>query len=689
MLRYILVVLFAGLMGTNVCAQTETHSDDTIRTDSIWKIQEVEVVASKKVPVLQRSAKGDWKLDPNAVNFMPRMLGDSDPIKTFQLLPGVTTAGELNGGLYVHGSEPGHNLICIDGVPVYNSSHLLGFFSIFNNDHFSSFSLNKSYQPADRGGRLAAVVEMTPRDSIVQRASVSGNVGILASRITGAIPVTPNSALYLSARVTYVNPVISLIEGGFEDNTRLRYGFQDYNLTYVWKPDSKNKIVLNSYVGNDLLKLKEHQYQVDFKIQWLNAIASLKWEHRCNEKVSLTQRVYMTHYRTNLRANQNSLNMTMPSRLTDVGYMGNADWRLGTWKIKSGGTFIHHILRPQYPESVNIFEGINAGNPGRYEMEEFVLYAEAEKKWGNLTMDMGLRYSGAMQNDCYNGGAEPRIRLEYELPEDRILSLSYQLNRQYMNQITVSSAGLPIDFWMPSTKDISGQKVHSLDVSFLQPFPGGDYELLVEGYYRKLYHQTIFNGGLLDMFNQTYRIEDHVLTGEGRNYGVELMLKKSRGRWNGWIGYTLAWADRQFPELREGNTFPAKYDRRHNVNAMVHYTLDDHWDFAMTFVYASGNAVTYPRAMYMIGENAVCVYDEYNSSRMPSYHRMDLSVNYWLGHKKNSCINLSLYNAYMRHNPVFVQVDVKPSKDNAGLLIKKKNMSLYSLLPSVSYIFKF
>ena len=340
MIRYILV-LFAVLGDIGVYAQTGTRGDDTIRINSIWRIQEVEVVASKKSPALQRSAKGDWKLDPNAANFMPRMLGDSDPIKTFQLLPGVTTAGELNGGLYVHGSEPGHNLICIDGVPVYNSSHLLGFFSIFNNDHFSSFSLNKSYQPADRGGRLAAVVEMTPRDSVAQRASVSGNVGILASRITGAIPVTQNSTIYLSARVTYVNPIISLIEGGFEDNTRLRYGFQDYNLTYVWKPNPKNKIVLNSYVGNDLLKLKEHQYQVDFKMQWLNAVASLKWERQYNEKTSLTQRVYMTHYRTNLRANQNTLNMTMPSRLTDLGYMGNLDWRMEDedgWKFYTSYT---------------------------------------------------------------------------------------------------------------------------------------------------------------------------------------------------------------------------------------------------------------------------------------------------------------------------------------------------------------
>lgn len=677
------------MMITNVCAQTKIQNGDTIRTDSIWRIQEVEVVASKKAPVLQRSAKGDWKFDPDAVNFLPRMLGDSDPIKAFQLLPGVTTAGELNGGLYVHGSEPGHNLICIDGVPVYNSSHLLGFFSIFNNDHFSSFSLNKSYQPADRGGRLAAVVEMTPRDSVIRQASVSGNVGILASRITTGIPVAHNSALYLSARFTYVNPIISLIEGGFEDNTKLRYGFQDYNLTYVWQPDAKNKFVLNGYVGNDLLKLKEHQYQVDSKMQWLNGVASMRWEHRCNEKVLLTQRAYMTHYRTYLRANQNAMNMTMPSRLTDVGYMSDANWQWGTWKMKTGATFIHHLLRPQYPESINIFEGINAGNPGKYQMEEFNLYAEAEKRWGNLTMDMGLRYSGAIQGGTYNGGVEPRLRLQYDLPGNRTLGISYQLNRQYMNQITVSTAGLPIDFWMPSTKDISGQKVHSLDVSFVQPLPGGDYEVMLEGYYRKLYHQTIFNGGMMDMFNQTYRIEDHVLVGKGQNYGIELMLKKSRGRWNGWIGYTLAWADRKFPELREENTFPAKYDRRHNLNAMVHYTLNDQWDFAMTFIYASGNAVTYPKAMYMIGENAVCLYDDYNSSRMPSYHRMDLSVNYWIGHKRNSCINLSLYNAFMRHNPVFVRIDVKPSTESSSLIIKKKNMSLYSLLPSVSYIFKF
>lgn len=684
-----MLVLFAEVIVTSVCAQTKTWSEDSIHTDSIWKIQEVEIVAPKKAQTLERSARGDWKLDPNAVNFMPRMLGDSDPIKAFQLLPGVTTAGELNGGLYVHGSEPGHNLICLDGVPVYNSSHLLGFFSIFNNDHFSSFSLNKSYQPAERGGRLAAVVEMTPRDSVEQKASISGNVGILASRITAGIPVTRNSSLFLSARVTYVNPIISLIEGGFEDNTRLRYGFQDYNLTYVWKLDARNKIVLNGYVGSDLLELKEHQYQVNFKMKWINGVTSLKWDHRFNEKALLTQRVYMTHYRTDLRANQNTLDITLPSRLTDVGYMGNMDWKWNTWTAKAGVTYTHHVLHPQYPESVNIFEGINAGNPGKYSMEEFALYAEAGKKWGNMTMDIGLRYSGSKQSDSYHGGAEPRVRLQYELPENRIVAFSYQLNRQYMNQITVSSAGLPIDFWMPSTKEIPSQKVHSLDLSFTQPLLGGGYELMVEGYYRKLYHQTIFNGGMLDMFNQTYRIEDHVLAGEGQNYGVELLLKKNRGRWNGWIGYTLAWANRQFPDLRAGKTFPAKYDRRHNINATAHYTLDDHWDFSLVFVYASGNAVTYPKAMYMIGENAVCVYDDYNSSRMPPYHRLDLSANYWLGHKRNSCINLSLYNAYMRHNPVFVQVSVKPSESQSSLTIKKKNMSLYSLLPSVSYIFKF
>ncbi|MDR0892449.1 MAG: TonB-dependent receptor, partial [Mediterranea sp.] len=475
----------------------------------------------------------------------------------------------------------------------------------------------------------------------------------------------------------------------FSNGTRLRYGFQDYNLTYVWQPGNRDKLVLNGYVGDDLLKMKEHEYQADAKLQWLNAIGSLRWEHRFGPKVLLTQRVYLTHYRTRLQVSQNALDVGLPSRLTDIGYVGKLSrtWRQGS--LTAGGTFTHHRLHPQYPESINIFEGINTGNPGRYTLEEFALYAEGSHRWNRLTAEVGLRYSGATHQSFYTGGLEPRARLRYELPKGRSLSLSYQLNRQYMNQVTLSGAGMPMDFWMPSTRDIPAQRIHGLDFSFAQLLHNGTYELLLEGYYRKLAHQTVFNGGLLDIFNQAYQIENHLLKGNGENYGVELMVKKNRGRWNGWVAYTLAWANRRFPELREGRLFPAKYDRRHNLNLLLRYTFNDRWNAALTYVYASGNAVTYPKGMYMIGENAVSVYDEYNSSRMPPYHRMDLSVNYRLGKQRRSSLNFSVYNVYMRHNPVLVSVHVKPSKDGKRLIIRKRNMPLYSLLPSISYIFKF
>lgn len=658
-------------------------------TDSIWQIGEVEVTATKKKALLEITPEGKWNITPEGLQKMPRLLGDNDPMKVFQLLPGVVNGGELNGGIYIRGSEPGHNLVTMDGATIYNPSHLLGLFSVFNNDHFASFSLQKSYIPASHGGRLAGYLEMQPRDSVLPKTEVSGSVGILASRLTTGIPITRKSTLYLSARATYINPIISLVEGEMADNTYLRYDFQDYNLTYVYQPTSRDRIIVNAYAGRDLMKIKEHQYQTNGHLKWINAVGSIRWNHRFKGDTKMSHRLYASHYQTELKINQNSLYIALPSHITEGGYKGNVSFRIDNTSLQAGVEAGIYQLHPQYPETEDVFEGINKNSPQDYHTTTFGAFIEAERHFGDLTVNGGLRYNGIARSGYYTGNLDPRLQATYRLPGKGKLYASLVVAHQYINQINVSTVGFPLDFWMPATSEIPSQRACTWNLGYIQPLFGGRYELSAEAYYRTLNHQTIFDGGLYDMITQNYQIEEHVLLGKGRNYGMELLLKKNQGRWNGWISYTLAWADRKYPTLRDGQWFPAKYDRRHNLNATLCFTLNDHWDFSAVYIFASGNAVTLPIGLYMVGENAVCVYEPYNSSRMPAYQRMDVSVNYHFGTKRNQSLNFSLYNVLKRHNPIFIQVSAKPSDDGNSMQIKKRNMTLFSLLPSLSYTFKF
>lgn len=670
-------------------AQNDSLRQKNALTDSIWQIGEIEITARKKVPLLQATAIGQWNISPEAMKQIPHLLGDTDPMKVIQLLPGIVNGGELNGGIYIRGSEPGHNLVTLDGATIYNPSHLLGLFSVFNNDHFSSFSLQKSYIPSSHGGRLAGYLEMQPRDSILPEAEIAGSVGILASRATAGIPLTRKSTLYLSARATYINPIIRLMEQGMEENTFLRYDFQDYNLTYAYHPTERDRIVVNGYIGRDFMTLKEHQYQATGRLQWMNAVGSARWQHRFRRNGSMTHRLYASYYHTTLDARQNSLSIALPSHITEGGYKGEAVLYIGNTRLQAGGEASIYRLLPQYPETRNVFEGINRNRPQTFRTTTFGIFAEAEHRFGNLSLNAGLRYSGSYQPSYRTGNFDPRLQAAYNLKRKGKIYTSFVTAHQYINQINVSTVGFPLDFWMPATQALPEQRAYTWNIGYSQPLCNGDYEFSAEAYYRTLSNQTIFNGGLYDMVTQNYRIEDYVLTGKGRNYGLELFVKKNRGRWNSWISYTLAWADRKFPTLRNNEWFPAKYDRRHNLSTTLCFTLNNHWDFSAVYIYASGNAVTLPVALYMAGENAVCIYEPYNSSRMPSYQRMDLSANFHFGAKRNQSLNASLYNVLKRHNPIFIQVGVKPSKDGTSLQIKKRNMALYSLLPSLSYTFKF
>lgn len=706
------------------CCSYAQHTEKTLPiaqkhaiTDSTWQLNEVEVVARKQKKVISGILSGKLELQMSGLKTLPKFLGTTDPLRTMQLMPGVQTAGELNSGIYIRGGEPGHNQILLNGAPIYNAMHLLGFFSIFNSDHFSKSTLLKSYISPDYGGRLAGVLAMQAKDSLTRNFSASGSIGLIASQATLSLPLTSKTSLYLSARTTYINPIVQFIEKS-EDNMKIKYDFQDYNLTYVYQPTPSDKLIINGYYGKDNLSIKENLYQAKGGINWRNIASSIQWQGTYSRNRRMEQTLFFSRYDNKIDVTQNEIQIYFPSDITDIGYKGNFqfDFLRSRWTI--GADYTYHFTNPQYPIIKQMF-GPDSGTeaPGLYRTQEAGAFINYHTDFSSgFSMNIGVRYSGLFHCGEYNekkydllgneisslhykkgelvqfyGGFEPRLSVEYSIESNKRVIFSYGLHRQYMNQVAVSGIGFPTDFWMPASKNILPQRAHALSGGYFQSLFNDTYELSAEVYYKHLNNQTEFDGELFDMINRRYLIEERILRGKGQTYGAELMIKKNAGKLTGWISYSLGWAWRKFPAINEGKAFPSKHDRRHDLSVVANYELNKKWDFSAVFVYATGNAFTMPTALYLIGENAINEYGPHNGARMPAYHRLDLSVNYWFkkSSTRESGLNVSLYNAYARENPVFLGVKIKPDKENKNIRISKTGRSLYSILPSVSYIFKF
>jgi hypothetical protein len=677
----------------------QSQKPDTLffSADTIYQLEEIEVSATRRSgDAILNNGAGHLKLNMDKLQSLPRFLGNVDLLRTLQLTPGIQTSGELNSGLYIRGGDSGHNQILFNGATIYNPMHLLGFFSIFNNEQLASTTLFKSYIPSQYGGRISGTIDIQSKSELVDHTSVCGNFGIIASQGALATPIGKKSSLFLSARGTYINLLLDLTHLNTE-SIQPRYGFQDYNLTYVSQLSTTDKLILNAYWGRDKLALKEYYYQVNGGMEWQNGTASLLWEKRFSNQQKMSHTLWHSYYNNQINATLVNSVIRFPSRILDFGYKGNYQLRIKHSYWTLGGEYTFHHVNPQSPEIENLFSlGANQP-PAPMSLHEYALYAQTNfnlgSHWGT---HLGVRFSGALQpasekNRQISAGLEPRCSIDYEWKSNHKLSLSYNLQRQYMNQVVVSSIGLPTDFWLPTSSYVPAQYSHNLSLGYFKSFMENEYELSVEGYWKKMYNQMEFNGELFNMVNQQYHIEQHLYYGKGMSYGVEFMFKKNKGRMTGWISYTLGKSIRKFPEINDGQSFPAKNDRRHDLSIVTNYKLNPRWELSGVFVYATGSAFTMPTALYLIGENAINEYGPHNGARMPAYHRLDLSANFWIKRtsRRENVINFSLYNAYARANPIFLSIQVKPDKDAKTLHISPQGQSLYSLIPSISYSFKF
>ncbi|MDO1449760.1 TonB-dependent receptor [Rhodocytophaga aerolata] len=680
-------------------------------------LQEVEVLSSKMESPTQLSTTSRMEIPVERIEAMPAFFGEVDVLKSIQFLPGVQSGMEGSTALYVRGGGPDHNLILIDGVPVYNVSHLFGFFSVFNSDAINHVELYKGGFPARYGGRLSSVINVTTREGNNKSLKGEGSIGLISSKLTLEGPIKNEKTSFLvSARRTYLDalarPLISLATPH-----TMGYFFYDLNGKINHQFSHKDRLYLSAYLGNDKLRLKfndvfaEGKRSSDDGLRWGNITSALRWNHIFSSKMFsnaiLTYSSYDFSYFSIL--DQQILSGPYQSKTSsnDKYLSGIRDWSLRTefeyfpsarHAIRFGGQATAHAFSPgasrHRQTSEQVTEIDTAFDGSTIHTSEFALYAEDDfSLTEQLKMNLGVHGSGYQTGPSFYTSLQPRLSLRYLLRPDFALKGSFVTMTQYIHLLTNSGIGLPTDLWVPATSRIKPQESRQW-VAGLSKDIGPSLEVSLEGYYKSMNHVIEF-APATGFFEADTDWESNIISGKGESYGLEVLLQKKTGRLTGWAGYTLSKTDRQFASINKGKKFPYKYDRRHDVDLTLSYQLKPHIQISGNWVYGTGNAVSLPLQRYT---SAFTLYNRYsrevyqyegrNNFRMKPVHRMDLSISFskqkkW-GERKWI---VSLYNAYSRMNPLYYTV----STDYSAGLAKKKfiQYSVFPIIPSLSYHFKF
>jgi outer membrane receptor for ferrienterochelin and colicin len=708
-------------------------------------LEEVKITAttSQSVKSTQMSA---IDISVESIKKVPALLGEVDVIKAIQLLPGVQSGTEGASGLYVRGGGPDQNLILLDGTPVYNASHLFGFFSVFNADAINNVKLIKGGFPARYGGRSSSVLDISLKEGNLKEFKGSGSVGLIASKLTLEGPIIKDrTSFIISARRTYLDllaqPMIREIAGGDEYSTT-GYYFYDLNAKINHRISSKDHLYFSVYSGEDRFYQNQDPYtylydgnlytnEARSNLGWGNLTSALRWNHQFTSKLFSNTSLTYSNYDYEVRnytedivetadgiTNEiNSLNFL--SGIEDVAAKIDFDYLpAADHYVRFGANYIYHTFKPG--ASVYQIKNEEIGDldtilgEDHVKASEFYLYIEDDYKISNrLKANAGLHYSGFLVNQKYYHSLQPRLAFRYLLSETLSLKTSYAMMQQYIHLLTNNNIGLPTDLWVPATDLIKPQRSHQVALGISRSFTDM-YLVSVEGYYKTMDNLIEYSDGASFM-GSNMGWEEKVESGKGWSYGGELFLEKKLGTMTGWIGYTLSWTNRQFETLNQGEVFPYKYDRRHDVAVVLTFPLDERWDFSASWVYGTGTAHTLPTERYFgTSDNSyggdyfftndpnyyydqnrpttrTNFYDQLehvdgrNSIRAANYHRLDLS---FMKTKKTrwgeSAWTLGVYNAYNRKNPFYYYIGY----DDRGSRALRR-VSIFPFIPSATYSFNF
>lgn len=690
---------------TQPLALHQNQKVDFVLEDTTYTNQAVVITAERKDENVTDPQMGAQKLDMKEINKIPVLFGEKDVLKTIQLLPGIKSGGDGGAGFFVRGGAADQNLILLDEAPVYNASHLLGFFSTFNSDAIKDVTVYKGNAPAQYGGRLASVLDVKMNDGNNQKYHVGGGIGLISSKLNVEGPIVKNKGSFLvSGRRTYADVFLKLSNNETTKNSQLY--FYDLNLKANYQLNDHNRIFLSGYFGRDKIGLANA-----FGIDWGNATGTLRWNHIVNERLFSNTSLIFSNYSYKITISGSTADFDITSKIRDYNVKHEYQFFPNPKnKIRFGFNSIYHIVTPgQITTSEN-----SAINPiklqDRFSLENAVFIGNEWSATDRLNITYGLRGSAfsilgkgdfysfnsegvVSDTTSYSSGQivktyfniEPRISAGYLINESSSVKISYARNTQYLHLLSNSTSTSPTDLWVMSSPIIKPELADQYAIGYYQNFRDNSIECSVEVYYKNMFNQIDYKNGANTQANEL--VEGELLFGKGRAYGVELFAKKKYGKITGWVSYTLSRSERQVTGINDGSWYPVKQDRTHDVAIVLMYDYKK-WSFAATWVYNTGAAVTFPSGKYVVDGQVQFYYTERNGYRMPAYHRLDLGAT-WERKKTEkfeSSWNFSVYNAYGRENAYVITFQQDP---NDATKTQALQTSLFKMVPSVSYNFRF
>ena len=672
---------------------------------AISELQEV-VVTAKRNDNITRTLPGMQNVSIEEIKNVPVIFGEKDILKTIQLLPGIKSGGDGSSGFYVRGGSEDQNLILLDEATVYNASHLLGFFSTFNSDAIKDVTIYKGDMPAQYGGRLSSLLDVRMNDGNDKNYKVSGGIGLISSRLNVEGPIVKNKGSFMiSARRTYADLFLKLSRDS-NVNKSILY-FYDVNAKANYQFGENNKLYLSTYFGQDDLG-----YINQFGIKWGNTTGTLRWNHIFNSKLFSNTSLIYSNYNYNISINQTTNNLAIISKIKDFSLKEDLQYFAGiNNKINFGLDITHHTFSPGDFQT----SATSSYNPLTLE-DKYALDAAAyiSDEWTfskKLKFNTGLRLSSfnvlgpgdfytydkngnIIDTATYSSGKivksywnlQPRFAGTYQLNTFSSIKISYSRNVQNLHLLSNSTGSNPTDLWISSSNNVKPEISDQVSTGYYRNLRQNQYEFSAEIYYKYLQNQIDYRNGAQLVANEY--VESQLLYGIGKAYGLELYAKKKYGRLTGWISYTLSRTELQINGINDDLWYPATQDQTHNVAIVGIFKLNKKWTLSGDFVYNTGNAVTFPAGKYDVDGQTVFYYTKRNSYRMPAYNRLDLSAT--LQGKKtkkfDSNWTFSLYNAYGRENPYFIQFQNVPDDPQKTEAVQ---YSLFRWVPSITYNFKF
>lgn len=657
------------------------------QTDSLLyrDIDEVSIEAgySRQSANVRLGGRIDWSAE--LLEDLPKVLGTADPMHYMQYLPGVQTTAGFSGGLYVNGCSLSHNLISLDGVPVYNPLHLFGMYSVFNVDHYSGMSLQKSV-PVSSLPRIGAVMDASTA-SEVETISLKGSLGMMSSQGTLKLPLGEKAGLILSGRSSYLSLLYGDLLNSQLPGIRWDYRFWDLNGTFVYSPNEHNRLSLNAYSGQDKLHLDQTDNQSATDIAWGNRLYSLEWNHRF-QRGWLEQQLYGTSYANRLNICVTNSNLALPSDIGDWGYRLERMLPMGENVLRYGANLVRHDIQPQDPR-VDGSRGIAYQSQPSTRSYETTLFGRWSSPLGeDLVLAAALRGNGYFADEMGKKSRyltlDPQVELFWDRGEGRQWALQAGLYHQFLHQAGFTNGGLPTEFWFSASDSLPPQSALSLSVGYEMPLWDGSWALSSEVYGHLLRNQYEYVSNIYDILQSSYSLNSSLHIGHGYAAGINLMLQKKDGPLTGWVSYSFSRSRLRFAN---GPYFPAYYERPHDLNAVVYWRPGGKWSFSASGVLASGTPYTAPLYAYILNGVIVCKYGDHNSARLPVYHRLDLSAD-WIFHERGrhqSGLNFSLYNAAFSRNVLYYSIHT----DEKGNYHLHYPMVLIPIcIPSVSLFFK-